>query len=96
MKTGLLPGGALRALHVSNQKKQPAEPQVKQALSHPERFEMFDRIVQGEAGVGERELAEALGLTRAKVKYHLLVLSKADLIAEADKDDGRFIAAVGP
>ncbi len=89
--------GALsqRDLYVKDRQGQPAGPLVKQALSHPERFGMLDCIARREAGMGEGELADALGLARAKVKYHLTVLRNADLVAQA-QGDGRYIAVGGP
>ena len=77
---------------MKDQGNQPA----KQALSHPERSEMLAYITQKGAGADAAELAEAFGLTRAKAEYHLLVLSKAGLIAETDEVDGRYVAVVGP
>jgi predicted ArsR family transcriptional regulator len=62
--------------------------QIKRALAHPTRTEIFGYLIEkmgvGEQGVDEAELASALGLTSAKVKYHLTVLHDADLIAHAD------------
>lgn len=82
---------------MKDQQGQPAGPLVKQALSHPERFEMLDCIAQRGAGMDEGELAKALGLTRPKVEYHLLVLCHADLIAPADHASDRYVAAsAGP
>ena len=81
---------------MKDQRKEPMWPLAKQALSHPERFEMLAHITQKGAGADAPELARALGLTRAKAKYHLLVLDKADLIAETDEAAGRYVAVVGP
>lgn len=81
---------------MEDQDKQPAWPLAKQALSHPERLEMLAYITQKGSGADAVELAEALGLSVGKARYHLLVLSKADLIAETSEARGRYIAAVGP
>ncbi len=79
---------------MKDEQEQPAGPLAKQALSHPERFEMFDCIAQRGTGIGEGELVEVLGLTHAKVAYHLTVLRNADLIAPADQTPDRYVAAV--
>ena len=57
--------------------------QLKRALSHPRRQEVFSYIMKKGDGTrtDEREIADALGLTVPKVKYHLMVLHDADLIA---------------
>lgn len=81
---------------MKDREKEPAWPLAKQALSHPERFEMLARIRQTGTGADAAELAEALGLTRAKAEYHLLVLSKAELIAVTDEADGRYVAVADP
>jgi predicted ArsR family transcriptional regulator len=77
---------------VKDQQEQPTGPLVKQALSHPERFDMFDCIGRRDAGMDEGELAGVLGLTRAKVKYHLTVLCNADLIEPSDLTPDRYVA----
>jgi predicted ArsR family transcriptional regulator len=81
---------------VEDGRKQPAGPLAKQALSHPERFEMLDCITQRGAGIGEAELAEALGLPAVKVRYHLTVLRNADLVAYLEETAGRYVAAASP
>jgi DNA-binding transcriptional ArsR family regulator len=62
--------------------------QIKRALAHPRRLEIFGYLVQkmgaGERGASEFELAVALGMAGAKVKYHLTVLRDADLISHTD------------
>ena len=62
--------------------------QIKRALAHPRRLEIFGYLVQkmgaGEQGAGEFELAVDLGMASAKVKYHLTVLRDADLISHTD------------
>lgn len=75
--------------------------QIKRALEYPRRTEILGYLVRkmglGEKGADEAELADALGLTRAKVKYHLTVLRDADLIAHTDGPrpgvPGRYVAA---
>jgi DNA-binding transcriptional ArsR family regulator len=81
---------------VKDQRKEPTRPLAKQALSHPERFEILARIRGQGDGASATELAEGLGLARVKVEYHLLVLDKADLIERADEAEGRYVAIVGP
>jgi DNA-binding transcriptional ArsR family regulator len=80
---------------VKNQDKQPGWHLAKQALSHSERSKMLAQITQVGVGVDAAELAEALGMTLAKVNYHLLVLYKADLIAPTDDVDDRYVAVMG-
>jgi predicted ArsR family transcriptional regulator len=73
--------------------------QAQRALAHPKRTEILGYLVQKREGTGtdENELADSLGLTTTKVKYHLTVLHDADLISHAnDRDTGpteRYIAA---
>lgn len=76
--------------------RQPGWQLAKQALSHRERFEMLTRITQKGSGAGAVELAEALGLSVGKAKYHLLVLSRANLIAETSEARERYVAVLGP
>lgn len=76
--------------------KQPGWHLAKQALSHRERLAIVTQITQAGVGMDAAELAEALGLTVAKVRYHLLVLYKADLIAPTDEGDDRYVAVLGP
>jgi DNA-binding transcriptional ArsR family regulator len=61
------------------------EIQLKRALSHPKRTEIFGYILTQESktGTGEAELIEMFGLSPARLKYHLTVLRGADLIAPA-------------
>jgi predicted transcriptional regulator len=61
------------------------EIQLKRALSHPKRTEIFGYILtqESKAGTGEAELIEMFGLSPARLKYHLTVLHSADLIAPA-------------
>ena len=72
--------------------RQPA----KQALSHSERFAMVAQIAEAGEGLNAAELAEALDLTVAKARYHLLVLRRADLITPTDDPDERYVAVPGP
>lgn len=79
--------------------KQPqTDSALKQALSHPRRLEMLGYLAQKKgAGTDEAELVEALGLSASRVRYHLLVLSNAGLIAHLDDQElgrsDRFVAA---
>lgn len=61
---------------------------MKRALTHPKRAEilacLMQKMVLGGEGADEVELADALSLTRTKVRYHLTVLADADLISPAD------------
>ena len=61
---------------------EPISPLLKRALLHPERVEILDYLTQKKYGTGMRrtELARVLGLSAAKVAYHLLVLDDTDLI----------------
>jgi DNA-binding transcriptional ArsR family regulator len=56
--------------------------QTHRALAHPKRAEILSYLTQkrGEEGADESRLADSLGLSKAKVKYHLAVLRDADLI----------------
>lgn len=59
--------------------------QVRQALSHSRRRAILGCIMQAnDRGVGERELAETLGLAASTVKYHVGVLCSTDLIMRVD------------
>lgn len=59
----------------------PMDAQKQWALEHPRRTEILAYLMQkGEIGTNENELANSLGLTPVKVKYHLMVLRGADLI----------------
>ena len=81
---------------MKDQDKQPGWHLAKQALSHRERFAMVAQIAEAGAGMNATELAEALDLTVAKARYHLLVLCRADLIAPTDDADERYVAVQGP
>lgn len=78
---------------VKERDRQPERHLAKQALSHSERAEMLARITEAGVGMNAAELAGALDLTLAKVRYHLLVLYRADLIAPTDE---RYVAVPGP
>ena len=81
---------------MKEQDRQPEWHLAKQALSHAERYEMLTRITEAGVGMNAAELAEALGLTVAKVRYHLLILRRADLVAPTDDADERYVAVLGP
>jgi DNA-binding transcriptional ArsR family regulator len=73
----------------------PKDPVLERALSHPKRLAMLGYLMeQRGTGTDEEELVEALDLSPPRVKYHLLVLQSADLIAHVDDlEQGRYIAA---
>lgn len=54
---------------------------VRQALTHPLRAELLDRLTTEEAS--PRQLAEALGTGVSRVAYHVAVLRKAGLVKGA-------------
>jgi DNA-binding transcriptional ArsR family regulator len=56
--------------------------QTQRALAHPKRAEILGYLMQKKGGRGadENDLADSLGLSTVKVKYHLAVLRDADLI----------------
>jgi DNA-binding transcriptional ArsR family regulator len=59
------------------------------ALSHPTRLEILGYLLRERgrlAGIAEGELAGALRLSEARVKYHLAVLGDAGLIAQLEED----------
>jgi len=68
----------------------PIGPLLKRALSHPKRVEILDYLTRKGDGTGMRrtELARVLGLSAAKVKYHLRVLDDSGLIVRV-KDRGQ-------
>jgi DNA-binding transcriptional ArsR family regulator len=74
------------------------DPLLQRALSHPKRLAMLGYLMQKQGeGTDEIELADALDLSLAKVKYHLRVLYEADLIAHAEERESataeRYVAA---
>lgn len=75
--------------------KQPGWPLAKQALSHPERSEMLALITRKGSGANAVELAEALGVSTAKARYHLLVLGRAELVESIGGTDGQYVAILG-
>ncbi len=84
-----------KALMQDDGKHPQTDPVLEQARSHPKRLEMLRYLVQKKGtGTDEAELVEALDLSAPRVKYHLLVLRSADLIAHADDPEQcRYIAA---
>lgn len=75
--------------------KQPAGPLARQVLSHPMRSEMLACITR--KGTADAvELADELGLSTARAKYHLLVLRNADLVEPIDEANGQYAALPGP
>lgn len=91
-------GPGTGGIHVQDQGKQPnqAEPAIKRALGHPKRLAIFEYLTQ-KGGADEGELVEALDLPAPRLKYHLLVLESADLIAHVEErgrgSAGRYVAA---
>jgi DNA-binding transcriptional ArsR family regulator len=69
---------------------------IKRALSHPKRLEMLGYLRQ-KGTVTEAELIAALDLAGPRVKYHLLVLQSASLIAHVEgrerETTDRYVAA---
>jgi hypothetical protein len=62
---------------MQDQSNQPPEmdARLKRALSHPRRQEVLSCVMKKRDGTrtGEKEIADALGLFVAEVKYHLMV-----------------------
>jgi DNA-binding transcriptional ArsR family regulator len=72
----------------------PKDPVLERALSHPKRLAMLGYLTEKrETGTDEEELVEALDLSAPRVKYHLLVLRGAALIAHVDDREQGYIAA---
>lgn len=74
------------------------DPLLQRALSHPKRVALLGYLTRKRSkATDETELAEALDLSLAKVKYHLRVLCEADLIAHAEDREStaaeRYVAA---
>jgi DNA-binding transcriptional ArsR family regulator len=71
---------------VQGESKQPRpkDPVLERALSHPKRLAMFGYLMEKRGTGTEEELVEALDLPAPRVKYHLLVLRGADLIAHIE------------
>lgn len=61
--------------------------QIRMALSHPKRTEIFGRLMQQKDGTSEGELADEFGMGIPLVEYHLKVLHDADLIARLDEQE---------
>ena len=59
---------------------------TERALSHPRRVEILDYLMRKGNGTGTRqtELVRALDLSEIELKYHLLVLDDAELIAQVE------------
>lgn len=69
-------------------KQHQTDPVLERALSHPKRLEMLGYLAQKKGeGTDEAELVEALDLSTPRVKYHLLVLSSAGLIAHLEDQE---------
>jgi DNA-binding transcriptional ArsR family regulator len=60
------------------------EAQIRLALSHPRRTEIFGHLIRAKDGTSEEELAAEFGMGIRLVEYHLSVLHSADLIARLD------------
>ena len=70
------------------------------ALRHPKRVGMLSYLMERREGVGEDELAAAVGLTLPGARYHLTILRGADLVTDVDQPassaaDRRVVAVVG-
>lgn len=76
-----------------NSQSRRMESQIRLALSHPRRTELFDYLIQHKDGTSEEALAAEFGMSVPLVEYHLTVLSNADLIARLD--DGQESTAAG-
>lgn len=59
---------------------------LRAALLHPRRLAILDYLGADRVGIGEDELAAALDLTVAQVRYHLKVLAQAHLVSAVDED----------
>ena len=82
----------------ANQQLPKMDPLLRRALSHPKRLAMLGYLMQRrDSGTDGAELADALDLSLAKVRYHLRVLCEADLIAHVEDGESvtaeRYIAA---
>jgi DNA-binding transcriptional ArsR family regulator len=62
------------------------ESQIRMALSHPRRTELFGYLIQHKGGTGEEALATEFGMSVPLVEYHLKVLADADLIARLEDE----------
>jgi DNA-binding transcriptional ArsR family regulator len=60
--------------------------QIRMALAHPKRTEIFGRLIREKDGTSEDELADEFGMSIPLVTYHLKVLHDADLIARLDDE----------
>lgn len=60
------------------------EAQLRMALAHPKRTEIFGRLTQQKDGTSEEELAAEFGMSIPLVTYHLKVLHDVGLIARLD------------
>lgn len=59
-------------------------PLLRRALGHPKRVGMLSYLMDRREGVEEAELAAALALTLPAARYHLTILSGADLVTVVD------------
>jgi DNA-binding transcriptional ArsR family regulator len=93
------------ALSMSNERKEPYDlpsrlekalesedfgPQLKRALGHRRRLEIFIFLMDrpDEEGTGERELADVFVMGAGLVEYHLKVLQDVDLVANVAEKRG--------
>jgi DNA-binding transcriptional ArsR family regulator len=62
--------------------------QLKRALGHPRRLEIFIFLMDrpDEEGTSERELADVFDMGTRLVEYHLRVLQDVDLVANVAKE----------
>ncbi len=64
------------------------EPEALDALAHPVRLELLSHLIATGAATAS-ECARAIGDTPSNCSYHLRLLAKVGLVAEAQSDDGR-------
>jgi DNA-binding transcriptional ArsR family regulator len=93
------------ALAMSNERKEPHDlpsrlekaldsedfgPQLKRALGHRRRLEIFIFLMDqpDEEGTGEQELAEVFDMGARLVEYHLKVLQDVDLVTNMPRERG--------
>ena len=61
--------------------------QIRKALTHPKRTEIFGYLIREKDGTSEGELADEFDMGIPLVTYHLKVLHDADLIVRVEGRD---------